>query len=162
VISNIAVKPINMRTDEELQFLEKVDNSKKNHINLAKLNFEKHFLERNNNLQKLIKSNDIPDTIYVPLILIEYSDMPHQETVQSFDAMMNDENWDGGIGAEGGIRDYFNIVSNGKVVFKFDVFGWYQSEYGYKYYCEKSGSTQPQVLTAEALDAANNDGVDFS
>ncbi|MCF7805838.1 MAG: M6 family metalloprotease domain-containing protein [Candidatus Marinimicrobia bacterium] len=98
----------------------------------------------------------------VLLLLIEYPDLASTETVQSFDDMMNQSGYTGGYGATGSFNDYFEEVSYGQFGINGSANGWYQAANNYTYYGDKNGSARAAELVREAVDAAENAGVDFS
>lgn len=92
------------------------------------------------------------------MILIEYPDYSSRYTREDFHDMMNEENYK----AWGSMRDYFLQASRGALDLDIEVFGWYKASKPYTYYANKNGSLVARELAAEAVDAANRAGVDFS
>jgi M6 family metalloprotease-like protein len=92
------------------------------------------------------------------LLLIEYPNLNHTYTVNNFDNMMNQQNYNG----TGSFTDYYYQASNGKLSLTVDVFGWYMAKNNYSYYGDENGDDRARELVAEVVDAAENAGVDFS
>ena len=92
------------------------------------------------------------------LLLIEYPDLNHTYTKNNFEKLMNQHNYSG----NGSFHDYFYQASNGKLSLSVDVFGWYAARNNYVYYGEDNGDNRARELVAEAVDAAEDAGVDFS
>jgi M6 family metalloprotease-like protein len=95
----------------------------------------------------------------VLVILIKYPDLANTYTGTDFDDMMNEVNYNG----TGSFRDYFLKVSDGELDVDADVFGWYTAENDYDYYGEENNDDNlARELVGEAIDAAEDAGVDFS
>ncbi len=92
------------------------------------------------------------------LLLIEYPDLTQTFDINDFENLMNQQNYKG----TGSFRDYFYQVSNKKLSLSVDVFGWYMAKNPYRYYGDDNGNDLARMLVAEAVDAAENAGVDFS
>ncbi|RYD81629.1 MAG: M6 family metalloprotease domain-containing protein [Sphingobacteriales bacterium] len=96
----------------------------------------------------------------VLLLLIQYPDLKAQYTRSDFDNMMNKSNYKN----IGSYKDFYAKNSFGKLDLETDVFGWYMADYSYSYYANNGpqGMAATRQLIANALDAAKNEGVDFS
>jgi M6 family metalloprotease-like protein len=94
----------------------------------------------------------------VLVILIQYPDLVNQHSSMAFDALMNEEGYNG----TGSFRDYFLKNSFGQLDVEADVFGWYTSVENHDYYGFQNGFQRSRELMAEAIDAAEAAGVDFS
>ena len=105
------------------------------------------------------------------VILIQFPDVPFvtpnaQATFQRF---FNEIDYKDG-GNTGSVRDYFRAQSYGKLDIEFDVVGPYTTSHEMAYYGapyrDESGNdhndTNPAIMAAEAIDAAYEDGVDFT
>ncbi|VAW21937.1 hypothetical protein MNBD_BACTEROID01-1911 [hydrothermal vent metagenome] len=94
----------------------------------------------------------------VLLLLIAYKDLPNTYSLQDFDDLMNKGNYQN----TGSFSDYYKTYSNNTLNLSVDVFGWYVSKENYLYYGDDNGSGRVRVLVREAIDSAENAGVDFS
>ena len=94
----------------------------------------------------------------VLVLLIQYPDLQQEYSRVDFQNMMNQPNYNN----TGSFRDYFLKNSFNQLDLNTDVFGWYTSEENYAYYGNVNGSSRAMQLVAEALDAAEAAGVDFS
>ncbi|MCG6186811.1 M6 family metalloprotease domain-containing protein [Maribellus maritimus] len=92
------------------------------------------------------------------MLLIKYPDLDLTYSPNDFDNMMNQSNYNG----TGSFRDYYLEASNGNLSLSVDVYGWYVAENNYEYYGDENGDTRSRILVAEAIDAAEAAGVDFS
>ena len=94
----------------------------------------------------------------VLVLLIDYPDLPATHTVADFESFMNQENYNG----TGSFRDYFLKVSDNKLDVNADVVGWYRADSAYAYYGNQNGYDRSRGLVREAVDAAENAGIDFA
>jgi len=92
------------------------------------------------------------------LLLIKYPDLDNSYTPSDFNNLMNQTNYSG----NGSFRDYYLQASDGKLSMSIDVFGWYVAQHNYDYYGDVNGDERSQELVAEAVDAAEAAGIDFS
>ncbi len=100
------------------------------------------------------------------VILVEYSDVSFSidNPNQAFTNQLNEEGYSVS-GATGSARDYFLANSRGKFDGQFDVYGPYKLENTRSYYGandEDGLDLQPDQMIWDAVDLANEDGVDFS
>lgn len=95
--------------------------------------------------------------IKVLCILIEYPDLKHAFPKENFAKLMNGSLGDGRLS----FAEFYTKSSFGKLNLKVDVAGWYKAKDKYATY-GNDGSNSTSALVAEAVDAANKDGVDFS
>ncbi len=89
-------------------------------------------------------------------ILIEYPDLKHRYEKESFEKLFN------GPSNKRTFKEYFQENSHGKFNPTVDVVGWYEAKNNYDYYGEKHGKERARELVAEAVAAAEADGIDFS
>ncbi len=89
---------------------------------------------------------------------IHYPNLPASYSVDDFGKLMNQPNYKG----SGSFRDYFLDCSDGSLTISTDVYGWFTAANNYEYYGEKQGDGRARQLVAEAIDAAELAGVDFS
>lgn len=105
------------------------------------------------------------------VLLVQFPDKEFITTnpKETFTQFFNKEGYSAG-GNAGSVRDYFLAQSYDQLEINFDVYGPYTTKhemvyYG-KHYTDKDGvehnDSLPQEMIVEAVDAAHNDGVDFS
>ena len=94
----------------------------------------------------------------VLVLLIQYPDLMATNTLGEFDDLMNEANYNG----TGSFRDFFNTSSFNQLTLNTDVFGWYTAANNSTYYADDNGRDVARELGAEAIDAAEAAGVDFS
>ncbi len=94
----------------------------------------------------------------VLLLLIQYPDLAATHTVDEFDDLMNEPNFNG----TGSFRDFFRTSSFNQLTLNTDVFGWYTAANNSTYYADDNGLGRARELGREAIDAAEAAGVDFS
>ncbi|MBC7426016.1 MAG: M6 family metalloprotease domain-containing protein [Bacteroidia bacterium] len=94
----------------------------------------------------------------VLLILMEFPNLPATIPASEFVKFMNEP----GFSGTGSFRDYYLENSNGQLDLDADVMGWYMAKNNYQVYGNTSGNTAAVPLVAEAVDAAEAAGVDFS
>jgi M6 family metalloprotease-like protein len=110
------------------------------------------------------KAMPVSGTVKILVLLIRYTDLANTYAVSDFDDLMNEANYHG----TGSFMDYFYQASGGQLNLSADVFGWYSAANGSDYYRwkdEGSGVERTYAsrqLVAEAIDAAEASGVDFS
>lgn len=92
------------------------------------------------------------------LLLIKYPDLDSTYSQGNFDDMMNQNAYNG----TGSFSEYYSEVSDGDLSLSVDVFGWYEATNAYEYYGDENGDDRTRELIAEAIDAAEAAGVDFS
>ncbi len=94
----------------------------------------------------------------VLVLLIQYPDLMATNTLGDFDNMMNQANYNG----TGSFRDFYSASSFNQLTLNTDVFGWYTAANNSSYYADDNGRDVARELGAEAIDAAEAAGVDFS
>lgn len=92
------------------------------------------------------------------MLLIDYPDLPRTYTDSNFIALMNEPNYKG----TGSFRDYYLANSFNQLDITVDVYGWYRAKNPYQYYGRVNGDGRTRELGAEAIDAAEAAGIDFS
>ena len=93
----------------------------------------------------------------VLVILIQYPDLAPTYSTENFQSLMMEEDYQG----KGSFRDYFLKNSFNQLELDMDVLGWYTSEHEALYYGQDNGISRTRELMAEAIDAAEEAGVDF-
>ena len=98
------------------------------------------------------------------VVLVQYQDIKLSEaaTVEAYDRVMNEENYDGDI-ASGSVRDYFLNQSENKLKLHFDVVGPITLSQNRKYYgsAEEAGKERVDEMMAEAVKLAKEQNPDF-
>jgi immune inhibitor A len=110
----------------------------------------------------------VTDTVYVIVILVDFSDWPYTNgvagTPADFDSILfSNRDIDSIFNPTGSMTDYYLENSYGQFYIKGDIYGWYRMPQTYDYYVgNDDGMTGGRILATHAVDAAENDGVDFS
>lgn len=94
----------------------------------------------------------------VPVILIDFPDMPKQVKKQEFESMMNQRNYR----STGSFNDYFEEASYGQFTTSATVAGWFTSEHEHAYYSESQPLAHQLELVRQAVDTAETQGFDWS
>ena len=94
----------------------------------------------------------------VLVLLIQYPDLMATNTLDQFDDLMNEPNFNG----TGSFKDFYSASSFSQLTLNTDVFGWYTAANNYTYYADDNGRDVARELGREAIDAAEAAGVDFS
>ena len=90
------------------------------------------------------------------VILIDFTDRTNILTVNDFDLLFNQTNYNN----TGSFRDYWLANSYNSLTVNSTVIGWYHASNNESYY--GSNESNVPILVREAIDAAENDGLDFS
>ncbi|MCD8281940.1 MAG: M6 family metalloprotease domain-containing protein, partial [Prevotella sp.] len=101
------------------------------------------------------------------VILAEFSDFKFADAhdLDFFKRMCNEENFNDGEGGNvHSVHDYFYDQSYGNLDITFDVAGPVELKYGYAYYGKNSQTslTYSRQMILEAIDGAEEEGVDFT
>ena len=100
----------------------------------------------------------VSGTMKLPVLLIGFPDIKSQFSKATFTDFMNKP----GFNATGSFRDFYLQASGGKFEVNSDVLGWYVARHPREYYSTKNGDDRAGELVAEAIDAAEAAGVNFS
>lgn len=149
--SGYRARNLEERTVSEKQFLTGISK-------YQKATFPKAFLKSATAEDGLQKAFPSSGTRKILMLLIEYSDLENTYSTTQFNNLMNQSNYYG----VGSFRDYFLEASVGELSLSVDVFGWYAAKNSYDYYGDDNGDDRARELVAEAIDAAEAAGVDFS
>lgn len=90
----------------------------------------------------------------VLMLLIQYPDLMATNTLNEFKSLMNTK--------PDSFKNFYLKSSFNQLNLTTDVFGWYTAANNYNYYGRQNGYDRARELGAEALDAAEAAGVDFS
>ena len=113
--------------------------------------------------QQTAESGSPPDvprtgTVKVPVLLIDYPDLPHQFSPSAFDSLFNQTNYDG----IGSVKDYYLEVSYGQLTLQFTIYGWFHAKNNYQTYGKTNGNNAARDLVREAIDSAEAAGMDWT
>lgn len=182
-VSGVLAREVNKRTAGELKLLQRVE--KRNRFSQKQIDVLKSVWEAKNGSDKLIgtsdylkpnavksSNNDGRRKVFTPsgvkkllMILIEYKDVKFTKTQSDFAGLMNAPGYIGN-GAHGSVRDYFLEASYGQFDLTTTVAPHvYLAKENMAYYgTDVDGDHSPEAaeLMAEAVLAADADGVDFS
>ncbi|MFA6262299.1 MAG: M6 family metalloprotease domain-containing protein [Bacteroidia bacterium] len=95
----------------------------------------------------------------VLILMVQYTDLPATIPTSNFEVLLNQDNH-----PTGSFRDYYMQATKGRLRINCDVYGWFTSDSGYKYY-GKTSSPSYGSATRKLLLGAINDAdsvVDFS
>lgn len=131
---------------------------------------EKHSVfNKEKHRQNLALGIETTDTVNVIVILVDFVDWPYDSqsvagTPEQFDSILfSDREIDTIFNPTGSMTDYYLETSYGEFYIKGDVYGWYRMDNTYEWYVgSDDGLTNGRFLAADAVDAAEDDGVDFS
>jgi M6 family metalloprotease-like protein len=128
-----------------------------NSLNASEQSKNKQQITGNNNMSG---GKGVPSkgTIRNLMLLISYPDMTNTYSPVDLNNMMNQTGFNG----TGSFKEYFSKVSINQFTVNTDVFGWFTAANNYLYYAWDNGSDVSRQLVAEAIDAAEAAGVDFS
>ncbi len=98
----------------------------------------------------------------VPLLLIEYPNMTHDYPVADFDSLMNQIGYVGPHGPTGSFREYYLENSYDAFDPEATVAGWFMADSNYQVYGHNNGYGMVRELIANAVDDAEEAGVDWS
>ncbi|WKN30369.1 M6 family metalloprotease domain-containing protein [Porifericola rhodea] len=90
-------------------------------------------------------------------ICIDYPDLPHTKSVETFSRLLNS-----GINGNPSFKQYFQDNSYGQLDIEVEVVGWVKASKNYEYYGYANGNRRTRELVKEAIQAAEDTGVDFS
>lgn len=131
--------------------------------------------------QKIAASAQVVETLFVPVILVDFPDFrytstsystptggtqssPAVGTNQAFDSILFSRKGTPGGNPTGSMTDYFFENSYGKVVITGEVYGWYTVSENYSFYVGNNSGLGGggATLAFDAVTAAKNAGVDFT
>ena len=116
---------------------------------------------------RTISQDGATDTLYVPVLLLEFSDNPASGGLTFadsayFDSIFNSEN----TMQFGSMREYYQEVSYGQLTLIIDVYGWFMMSLPYSYYVDgqKGFGYYPQNAQGMVEDAIfmTDDFIDYS
>ena len=100
----------------------------------------------------------------IPLVLIDYPNMPHSYPQSDFDDLMNQEGYAGSQGATGSFRDLYIENSYGQFLPNSTIIGWFTADEDYQNYGDgaPNGYSMVKQMIGQAIDEAEAQGVDWS
>jgi M6 family metalloprotease-like protein len=134
---------------------------------VAKEQLQAQFLAHQNQMQKVqkrLKAMHLTPSvksigeINILLILVEYSDKAHTTSKAAIEAMFNEP----GTAEQAGFKEFYQRASHGRLNVNVDVAGWYNCGQPYSNFSESKGMYLTGNLVRKAVDAAEEDGIDFS
>ena len=158
ISSGIVAKNVEDRTKEELKLLESID---KESIFLKILSLKgKSTFKQTNGQSKSLLGFPPTGTRRLLVLLIDFTDRAFTIAVGNITNLMNQVNYNG----TGSFRDYWLANSYNTLTVNSTLGGWYHASNNMAYYGANSGGhdVNPRLLVREAIDAAENAGIDFS
>lgn len=143
------------RTKEEISLLKSMD---KKAVERIKPTFSKMTVR--GDLSYSIESFPTSGTRNLLVLLVDFTDLSFQISNNNFNNLMNQANYNG----TGSFKDYWLESSYSNLTVNSTVRGWYHAANNMAYYGTNSGGSDvnPRLLVQEAVDAAENAGLDFS
>ena len=162
--SKVAAHALDSQTNAEKEFLYNIGKHLQPSEQIIK---EKETIKRQFDEQvgKILERTELSRTAkvngvwHIPVLLVEFSDLPHTYTKQEMESFFNQQGYDNGVGGPGCISDYFKEASYNKLNIVFDVFGWYKDENSYKYYADSYSDSQDRCreMFLRLIDKADAD-----
>jgi len=143
------------RTEKEMNLLKTIDKKAIERIKPAPSK-----MSTSGDLSYSIESFPTSGTRNLLVLLIDFTDLSFQIANNNFNSLMNQANYNG----TGSFRDYWLESSYTNLAINSTVRGWYHAANNMAYYGANSGGSDvnPRLLVQEAVDAAENAGLDFS
>ncbi|MFQ6092314.1 MAG: M6 family metalloprotease domain-containing protein, partial [bacterium] len=138
--SDIEVSPKGVRKSAEIQFTKGLRKHLRESQEVVQERCEEmHLKPFQFNPRLSYREGEVPITNNILLILVDYPDLPHTETIESFGDMMGQENYDG----TGSFNQYYREISYDKFGVTATVVGWYTAPNPHGYYgWERDSLTQ--------------------
>lgn len=155
--TGILAKNIEDRTSEELNLLKTLD--KESMERISKLS-SRTFGFVSTDFSNSVNGFPPTGTRNLLVLLIDFTDLAFQIAGNNFNNLMNQVNYNG----TGSFRDYWVENSYNNLTINSTVRGWYRSANNLAFYGANSDGSDinPRLLVREAIDAAENEGIDFS
>ncbi len=142
------------RTSSEINFVSSLQSSLKPDFNPLKSSILSQV-----NAQLSNKTYPTTGNVKVLTMLIDYPDLNNTYPKSNFDSLLYGANYRSG---DGSFKTFYETASNGVITVDVDVVGWYRAANNYTYYSRDSGYDRAADLVREAVDAAENAGVNFA
>jgi len=165
LITDVVVHNAKKRDSKERTFLKQID--KYLRFSGEKLKERKSLLKaHNSSCDETFPSIGLGRAL---MILIDFPDQPSQHTRNEFNNLANLEGYNVN-GQTGSFREYYQDISYDSLTIMTDVKGWYRAPENKDFYGadvtdgngNRIGDTNPWALARDAVEAAENDGIDFS
>ncbi len=100
----------------------------------------------------------------IPLVLVDFPNMPHSYPPSDFDDLMNQEGYAGYQGETGSFRDLYIENSYGQFIPNTSIIGWFTADNEYQVYGDAApnGYGMVKQMIGIAIDEAEAQGVDWS
>lgn len=145
------------RSIEDVNLLKSID---KKSISKIKNSYTRLLSNKAGDLSYSLTSFPKTGTINLLVILIDFTDQLSQIGNNNFNNLMNQSNYNG----SGSFKDYWLQSSYNGLTVNSTITGWYHAAHNIAYYGANSNGSDinPRLLVQEAVDAAENAGVNFS
>lgn len=155
--TGVGAKNITDRSIEDVNLLKSID---KKSISKIKSSHTRLFSKKAGDLSYSLTSFPKTGTRNLLVILIDFTDQLFQIGNNNFNNLMNQVNYNG----TGSFRDYWLQSSYSVLTVSSTTSGWYHAAHNMAYYGANSDGSDisPRLLVQEAVDAAENAGVNFS
>jgi M6 family metalloprotease-like protein len=141
------------------------------HLTSISINVEKHLrpisniIRPNHAEENPIDLSQITrEEFEIPLVLIDYPNMPHSYPPSNFENLMNQEGYAGSQGETGSFRDLYIENSYGQFLPNSTIIGWFTAAEDYQNYGDgaPNGYSMVKQMIGQAIDEAEVQGVDWS
>ena len=156
-----------LRSPDEIAYIRGIRQESLRNVLIEKMNLDKSIRQKAVSPGSIKQDFPTVGEVHGLVVLVQYQDIKLSEaaTVEAYDRVMNEENYDGDI-ASGSVRDYFLNQSGNKLKLHFDVVGPITLSKNRKYYgsAEEVGKERVDEMMAEAVKLAKeqNPDLDFS
>lgn len=156
-----------LRSPDEITYIRGIRQESLRNVLIEKMNLDKSIRQKAVSPGTIKQDFPTVGEVHGLVVLVQYQDIKLSEaaTVEAYDRVMNEENYDGDI-ASGSVRDYFLSQSENKLKLHFDVVGPITLSQNRKYYgsAEEAGKERVDEMMAEAVKLAKeqNPDLDFS
>ena len=156
-----------LRSPDEITYIRGIRQESLRNVLIEKMNLDKSIRQKAVSPGTIKQDFPTVGEVHGLVVLVQYQDIKLSEaaTVEAYDRVMNEENYDGDI-ASGSVRDYFLNQSENKLKLHFDVVGPITLSQNRKYYgsAEEAGKERVDEMMAEAVKLAKeqNPDLDFS
>lgn len=156
-----------LRSPDEITYIRGIRQESLRNVLIEKMNLDKSIRQKAVSPGTIKQDFPTVGEVHGLVVLVQYQDIKLSEaaTVEAYDRVMNEENYDGDI-ASGSVRDYFLNQSENRLKLHFDVVGPITLSQNRKYYgsAEEAGKERVDEMMAEAVKLAKeqNPDLDFS
>lgn len=167
IASSLIAHDETLRSPDEITYIRGIRQESLRNVLIEKMNLDKSIRQKAVSPGTIKQDFPTVGEVHGLVVLVQYQDIKLSEaaTVEAYDRVMNEENYDGDI-ASGSVRDYFLNQSENKLKLHFDVVGPITLSQNRKYYgsAEEAGKERVDEMMAEAVKLAKeqNPDLDFS